>query len=168
MSLTDYFISLPLPPELITYLVSMMPIGELRTGIPFAMAVLELPTWIAFICATAGTITIGILLFYLLDPITKFLRRHSRHMERFFEWLFHRTRTKHTKRMEELGLIALFIFVAIPLPGSGVWTGALIAYLFNIKASHALPVLCAAVVASALIVTFGTDTVLAIFAANPA
>ncbi len=140
----------------------MLPVGELRTSIPYAIAVLDMEPQIALLLGVAGTITVAVILFYLLDPVTKFLRKHLKFMDKFFEWLFHRTRTKHTKKMNDLGLLALFTFVMIPLPGSGVWTGVLIAYLFDVKAYHALPVISLGVMASAVIVTFGTDLVMLI------
>ena len=151
-----------IPPELLTFLNAMIPVGELRTAIPYAIGGLGLPLWTAFWVSVAGTTTVAILLFYLLGPATKLLRKIP-FMDRFFNWLFHRTRTKHTKKMEELGLFALFVFVMIPLPGSGAWTGTLIAYLFNIKASHALPTISLGILASAVIVTFGTEVVINLF-----
>lgn len=146
-----------IPPELLIYFLSMLPVGELRTSIPYAIALLDMPAQTALFFATAGTITIAVILFYFLDPVTKFLRKHLKFMDQFFEWLFHRTRTKHSKKMNDLGLIALFIFVMIPLPGSGAWTGTLIAYLFDVKGYHAIPTISLGIMASAVIVTFGTD-----------
>lgn len=145
-----------IPKELIIYVISMLPIGELRTSIPVAIAVFELNPWVAFLVAVAGTFSVTVLLYYLLDPVTRYLRKHIAFMDRLFEWLFERTRTKHTQKMEELGLLALFIFVTIPLPGSGAWTGTLIAYLFGIKSIHAIPVIGLGVAASGAIVTLGT------------
>ncbi|MBU0981834.1 small multi-drug export protein [Patescibacteria group bacterium] len=152
-----------LPPEIVTYLLAMAPIGELRTSIPFAMTVLKMSTWGAFFFSLAGTVTITIILYFLLDPVTIFLRSRSKTMDQFFEWLFHRTRTKHSKKMHELGLIALLVFVAIPLPGSGVWTGTLIAYLFNVKSSHGIPIIALGATMTAVFITFGTDFLLFLF-----
>lgn len=152
-----------LPPELVTFLMAMLPATELRGSIPFSLAVLHMNPWPAFAFSLAGNITISLIILYLLDPVTVFLRKHSKLMDRFFNWLFHRTRVKHSKRMGELGLFALLIFVAIPLPGSGGWTGALIAYLFDVKSHHAIPIISAGLVIAGVFITFGSDLLINLF-----
>ena len=59
-------------------------------------------------------------------------------MDKFFKWLFARTRAKFDKKYAVWGKLALMFFVAIPLPGTGVWTGSLAAWLFNFNKKHAL------------------------------
>ena len=75
---------------------------------------------------------------WLLEPIAKFLRKHSKRMDKFFDWLFTKTRNKHNKKFERWGALALIGFVAIPLPMTGSWTGALAAFIFGVKYLPAL------------------------------
>ncbi len=67
---------------------------------------------------------------WFLEPATKVLRR-SRLADRFFEWLFARTRRKG-KQIEKYELWGLVIFVAIPLPATGAWTGAVAGHVFGL------------------------------------
>jgi uncharacterized membrane protein len=146
-----------LPNELIVLLMAMLPLTELRASIPYGIAVLEMSTASALIFSLLGNTLISIIIIYLLPPATKFLRRHSKLMDRFFDKLFHQTRTRHTKRMSELGHIALVTFVAVPLPGSGGWTGSLVAHVFGINKKLSIPLIALGLIISGLIVTFGTE-----------
>ena len=127
-----------LPPQLLVTLVSMLPLIELRGGIPLAR-LLMLPLWQALLFSAIGNILpIPFILFFL---------------EKIFDWL---RPTKHfggiVKKLEARALgksdgiqkaefLGLTLFVGIPLPGTGGWTGALIASLLKIdrkKASLAI------------------------------
>lgn len=126
-----------LPKELIAFLISMLPIAELRGGLPVAVLQLDLPIWRAYWICVAGNFLPMIPLVFLLDPIATYLRRWKL-FDRFFEWLFARTRRrgKVVERYEALGLI---LFVAIPLPVTGGWTGAAAAYVFGVRPRLAIP-----------------------------
>ncbi|MFT7184029.1 MAG: putative membrane protein [Oceanicoccus sp.] len=145
-----------LPAQLQVLILSMLPILELRFAIPYGMAALEMSRWTALAFALIGNTAITVFLIWALDPVTKFLSKHVPGMKRFIDWLFHKTRKKHDKKMGELGHLALFLFVAIPLPGSGAWSGSLIAYLFNVKKKPALFWIFLGLIVSGLIVAFGT------------
>ena len=68
--------------------------------------------------------------------------RHSKFFNRFFNWLFERTRRKFEGNYAKWGKLALIIFIAIPLPITGAWTGSLAAWLFGFKYWESI-VLCA-------------------------
>ncbi|MBM3205705.1 small multi-drug export protein [Candidatus Shapirobacteria bacterium] len=121
-----------LTPELSTFLIAMIPIGELRASLPIALTVYDLPLTKAFFWSVFGNIIPGILLLWLLPPLTKFLENHFSPLHRFFHWLFERTRRKHSQKFEYWGAVALISFVAIPLPMTGVWTGAVAAFVFGV------------------------------------
>lgn len=152
-----------LPEELVMFVMAMLPLTELRASIPFGITVLHMSPWAAFAFSLAGNIFVALIILALLDPVAKFLRKHSKTMDRFFIWLFHRTRTKHTKRMSELGHLALLIFVAIPMPGSGGWTGALISYVFGVKSKISIPIISVGLLFAGIFVTFGTETLVNLF-----
>lgn len=141
------------PKEIATLLIAMSPIGELRASIPIALSVYKL-SWIsAFLWSLIGNIFIVVLILWLLEPISKFLIRHFRIFDRFFKWLFARTRRKYTARVERWGAVALVSFVAIPLPGTGGWTGALVAFVFGIPFRKALPLIIIGILIAGVIVT---------------
>lgn len=152
-----------LPPELATFLLSMLPLTELRGSIPLAMAAFKMSPWQAFAYSLAGNAFISIVLIYILEPVTNFLRKHLKFIDDICKWLFKRTRHKYNKKMSELGHIALLIFVAIPLPGSGGWSGALIAHVFGVKKKLSVPIVLAGLIIAGTFVTFGTDFILSLF-----
>jgi len=141
------------PPELATLLVAMLPIAELRVSLPLALGAYHLPLGSAAFYSFVGNILPVFFLLWLLEPVSNFFRRKSRLLDRFFTWLFSRTRRKFEGGAKKYGLlIALAIFVGIPLPMTGAWTGAVAAFLFNIPYKKALLSIAAGVVMAGLIV----------------
>jgi len=144
-------------PEIATLLISMVPISELRGAIPIAVAVYHLPIWSAFLLAVLGNLIPIIFVIWGLDLLINKLLIHRIYIfNRFFTWLFERTRRKYSRKIEILGGLALAIFVAIPLPGTGVWTGALIAFVFGIPLKRAFISIGAGVIVAGIIVTLIT------------
>jgi uncharacterized membrane protein len=72
------------------------------------------------------------------------------------DWLFTRTRKKANERIEKYEYLGLFFFVAIPVPFTGAWTGALIAYLFNLKFSKSLLTIFLGIIIAAVIMILFT------------
>ena len=142
--------------ELKVFLIAMSPIFELRGSIPMALGVFHLPIWSAFLISVIGNIVPVVFILLLLETVSDFLSRHSCFFQRFFTWLFERTRKKHAKTFETGRNLALLIFVAIPLPLTGAWTGALCAFLFGIPFKRALPTIAGGVVIAGVIITLAT------------
>lgn len=141
-----------IPVWLRTVVISMIPIIELRGAIPAAKYWgAGLPT--TFFWAVLGNMLPIPFILLLLGPVSDWLRRRSEIMDRFFTWLFARTRRKHGKSFARWRDAALCIFVAIPLPGTGAWTGALAAFVFDVPFSHALPVIFLGVLIAGVVVT---------------
>ena len=134
-------------------LVAMLPLGELRGAIPFALAVYDMPFWKVFLFAVIGNIIPVIFLLWLLDPVSKFLMKHSKLMNRFLIWMFKKTREKHSEKIEKWEELALVLLVAIPLPGTGGWTGSLAAFVFGIPFKKALPLIILGIVIAGVIVS---------------
>ena len=78
-------------------------------------------------------------------------------MNKFLNWLFERTRKKTKDKIEKYGDLALIIFVAIPLPNTGAWTGTLAAWLFGIPMKRALLNIFYGVLIAGVIVTMITS-----------
>lgn len=144
------------PPWLVVMIISMLPIFELRGGIP-AGAALGMPVWKAAVFAVIGNMIPIPFIIWFLEPFSGWLSRHSRTMERFFDWLFARTRRKHSKSFERWQEVALMLFVAIPLPITGAWTGAVAAFVFGIPHGIALLYIFFGVCIAAVIVSLATS-----------
>jgi len=132
----------------------MLPITELRGAIPLAVIIYDLPVWSAFIWSVLGNLIPVVFIIWILDLlINKFLIHKIYIFNRFFTWLFENTRKKHSKKFEKWRDLALVILVAIPLPGTGAWTGALAAFVFGIPIKRAFPLIALGVLIAGVIVT---------------
>jgi len=127
-----------LSPELSTFLIAMIPIGELRASIPIALGVYHLPLLKAFFLSFLGNLVPAFFFLWFLNPLTNFLDDHFYVLNRFFAWLFERTRKKHSQSFETWGSLALVVFVAIPLPMTGVWSGTIAAFVFGVPYKKAV------------------------------
>jgi len=120
-----------LPPKVITLIVSAFPIIELRGAIPLAMLKLGLTPWEAFSCGVLGSLIPVFPILYLLQFIEPLLRK-IKSLDILIDKVFEKTRSK-SKIIQEWEFIGLVLFIGIPLPGTGVWTGTLAAYLFGLS-----------------------------------
>lgn len=127
-----------MPPWLATMLMAMIPLSELRGAIPVAHLSFHMPLWQAFIFAVIGNMIPIPFILWFLGPASRWLMEHSKLMDRFFNWLFARTRRKLQKQYELYAELALMVFVAIPLPFTGAWSGAVAAFIFDIPFKKAL------------------------------
>jgi len=140
-----------LPPPLAVFLVAMLPVFELRGAIPAGYAMGMTNPYLIYALAVLGNFMPVLPILLLLGPAEKHLRRF-RTMDRFFDWLFKRTvsRSNVIKRYESLGLI---LFVAIPLPMTGAWTGSVAAYLFKLPLRMAIPCIILGILIAGVVVS---------------
>jgi uncharacterized membrane protein len=131
-----------LPPPLSVFLIATLPVFELRGAIPYAYSPLaggwgQAHPVLCYLTAVAGNFVPVLPILTLLGPAERHLRRFRR-ADRFLTWLFARTerRSELIRRYQALGLI---LFVAIPAPMTGAWTGAVAAYLFRLPLRFAVP-----------------------------
>ena len=139
--------------ELIVVLIAMLPLAELRVSIPIAIYAFELDPFTAFYLSVIGNMIPVIPLLLFLEPVSNYLRRW-RIGDIFFTWLFERTQRKHNANFEKYGSIGLAIFVGIPLPVTGAWTGCAAAFVFGFKFKNAfLAILAGVIIAGAVVTT---------------
>lgn len=138
---------------LIIALVAASPLSELRGAIPLGLGVYHLSFLEVFFWAVLGNTIPVFFLLWLLGPLSGFLSRHFYFFNRFFAWLFERTRRQHNHRFTVWGSLALIIFVAIPLPLTGAWSGTVAAFVFGIPAKKALPLIFLGIIIAGLIVS---------------
>jgi len=139
--------------ELQTFLIAATPILELRGSIPIALFNYNLPVYSAFIFSVLGNIFPCIFILLFLDKISKFLSDRNSFFKKFFDWLFERTQKKHKRNFEKFKELFLILFVSIPLPMTGAWTGSVCAFLFGVPFKRALPLISLGVVIAGVIVT---------------
>ncbi|WP_434309698.1 COG2426 family protein [Hominifimenecus sp. rT4P-3] len=140
-SLANWFIQAlgGMPPEVIVFIISMVPILELRGGL-IAAALLGIPIVPAIaICLIGNMIPIPFILFFI-TPIFKWLKR-TKLLRPLVEKLEKKAMSK-SDQIQKYEFIGLMLFVGIPLPGTGAWTGALIASLLDIRPKKAFLAIC--------------------------
>lgn len=149
-----------LPNEVLIILTSALPVLELRGAIPLGLKLHE-PLLKVTILAVIGNLAPIPALFFLLEPVSNKLRKMPI-FEKFFSWFFKRTRNK-SKIIEEFEFFGLIIFVAIPLPMTGAWTGCVAASLLKMPFWRAFIALTIGVILAAIIVSglcYGSTCVL--------
>ena len=140
-----------LSPEAVTLVIAALPIIELRGSIPWALTFGDLAWPRAYVLSILGNVAPVVPLLLYLGPVSNVLRRIG-FMDRFFEWVFTRTR-KRSGVLEKYGAVGLILFVAIPLPVTGAWTGSAAAFLFGIPFRKAFPLIVTGVAIAGVIVT---------------
>lgn len=142
-----------IPPELTAFFISLLPILELRGGM-IAARLLEIPFLKAFtICYLGNMLPIPFIILFI-KKIFEYLRRFK-----FFEKIITRLEAKTERNKEKVMRYkswGLLIFVAIPLPGTGGWTGALMAALLDIDMKRSLPIIALGVFIAGLIMSLLT------------
>ena len=141
---------LGLPDAVVVMLIAALPIVELRGSIPVGF-MLGMNPWLVFILSVVGNMIPIPFILLLLGPVSRFLMRFPIG-KRFFDWLFARTRKK-TADIEKYETLGLTVFVAIPLPATGGWTGAMAAFLLGMKFNHSMWSILLGVVIAGVIMT---------------
>ncbi len=144
-----------------TFLISMIPVIELRGAIPIA-AHAGLHWYVAFMAAVAGNMLPVPFIILFIRKVFDFLRAHVKPLGKLVARLERRVERKKdtVTRYEFFGLL---LFVAIPLPGTGAWTGALIAGLLGMRLKKAIPSVFAGVVIAGLLITLVSYGILALW-----
>lgn len=150
------------PQELAVIFTAALPISELRGAIPMGVGAFHFPIYKAYGLSLVGNLIPVIPILFLLERVSQFLSTHSRLAERFFEWLFAHTR-RRSRAVEKYGAIGLILFVAIPLPITGAWTGCVAAFLFGIRKNWAVLCITLGVILAGIIVSFATLGVISVF-----
>lgn len=152
-----------IPPELATLIVSMLPVSELRGAIPLAITGYKMNPWIAYFIAVLGNCLPPIFFILFLEKISSFLSKKFIFWKKFFNWLFERTRRKAEDKIKKYGNWGLFLLVAVPLPMTGGWTGALATFLFGIDKKKSIPTIILGIMTAGIIVLILTVGVTKIF-----
>jgi len=123
----------PVSPKLSVFLVSMIPLIEERGGLILAR-MLGIPMWEAVFWCVLGNIVPIPFILLLIKKVIHWMADH--HLSGVAEWLI-RKAEKNKPKIDRYGFLGLMLFVGIPLPGTGAWTGSLVASLFDMDLKKA-------------------------------
>ena len=143
-----------------TMLVSMVPVVELRGGIPFGVAA-GLPVWLAWLAAVIGNMIPVPFIIVYIRRVFQWMRRKLPRFNGMVDKLEQKAHLKG-KSVTKYKYLGLAIFVAIPLPGTGAWTGALAAAFLDMPLRKALPSILVGVLVAGIaisILTFGIASI---------
>lgn len=139
---------------LTTFLVSMVPVIELRGAIPIGVA-RGLPFWAAVLVSIIGNLVPVPFIIIFIKKIFTFMREKMPKLNGLVTRLENKANSK-SETVQKYAFWGLFIFVAVPLPGTGAWTGALIAAMLEMPLKKAFPSIMLGVLSAGAIVTFIT------------
>ena len=152
---------MPMKDILLTFLVAMVPVVELRGAIPFGV-VRGLNLWTAIIASVLGNLVPVPFIVRFIRKIFAWLRTKSERLNGFVTRMEQRA-LKKSDTVRRARFWGLFLFVAIPLPGTGAWTGSLIAAMLEMRVKEAFPPIALGVVTAGIIVavvTYGAASML--------
>lgn len=145
----------------LTVLVSMIPVVELRGGIPFGVAA-GLPVWAAFIAAVIGNLIPVPFIIVYIRRIFQWMRRRIPKLNSLVDKLERKAHLKG-QRVSKYKYLGLMLFVAIPLPGTGAWTGSLAAAFLDMPLRKAIPSVVAGVLIAGMAISILTYGVASLF-----
>lgn len=151
-----------LPPEWAVFLLSMIPITELRAAVPIGITVYDLPIITTWLFAVVGNLTPTVILLLLMPKVHDWVLQ-----QKFIGGIVRKklqdAEKKFSGNYAKYGAIALVLFVGIPLPLTGAWTGSLAAFVFRIPFKKAFPLIFAGICVAATIVTVFTVSAVGMF-----
>jgi len=136
----------------------MLPITELRGAIPLAITQFSLPLLPVLLISILGNLIPAFILLWGLEKLVDWIDRRSEIGHNILKCVFRHTR-RRTRIVERYGWIGLMLFVALPLPGSGVWTGSIGAFLLGINKKIAFGAIFAGVLIAGIVVSLTTKAV---------
>ena len=116
---------------LIIAVLTLAPFFELRASIPYGI-IAGYPWWIVFLIGVLFNIAIAPITFFIWNKIIHWLR-WIKFIDKLYIKTIERVQKKAQKFVDKYGELGLAIFIGIPIPGSGVWSGSLAANIFNLK-----------------------------------
>lgn len=146
---------------LVVLAIAASPISELRGAIPWAILEYSFPWYYAFLFAVIGNILPVPFILLFLNTFSRLASKIG-FINKILQWYFEITR-RRGKIIEKYYRIGLILFVAIPLPITGAWTGSVIAVLLGLKFKHAFIYICIGVLIAGVIVTCATTLSWTIF-----
>lgn len=142
-----------------TLVTAMLPILEIRGAIPVGVAA-GMDPWTAFAIGFVGNMLPVPFLILLARKVIEWMKKH--HILDKLTSFLERKGSQKAQTVQKYSFWGLFILVAIPLPGTGAWTGALVASLLDMRLKRALPAIAMGVIVAGLIVLLATYGVVSV------
>lgn len=161
----EFFLQSYIGKILMTFFLSMVPVMELRGALPIGVAN-GLNIWVAVIVTVIGNLVPVPFIIVFIRKIFAWLRTKSSHLDRLVGKLEEKA-AKNSKLVSKYEMFGLCLLVAVPLPGTGAWTGALVAAMLDMRLKKAFPTIALGVLIAAVIVacvTYGAGTLFSVFA----
>ena len=143
---------------LIVFFVSMVPIIELRGAVPIGTGMGLEWHWTLITAIIGNCLPVPVILLFVKKVLTWMRGCKIESFRKISGWL-HEKAEKNRVKIDKYAALGLFVFVAIPLPGTGAWTGALVASLFDMPKVKAMLSIFFGVIGAGLIMTFGSQAV---------
>ena len=142
-------------------ILTIMPVTELRVGLPLAIVYAtenNIPIFLIFSLVVLLNILLIFFVFYFLDNLHKLFMNWNFYKQCFEKYMkiFQKKVDKFEKKYKARGFIALVLFVAVPLPGTGAWSGCLVAWLLGLDRKKSILSIALGVLIAGLIVLLGT------------
>ena len=150
-TLQEFLTAHGIPDWLVVFIISLMPVLECRLGMFTAIVLLNMNAFVGFIISFLGNILPIPFILLLINWIFELLKKVPV-INKLVFWLEDKTLKKRDK-IDKYGIWGLLRFVAIPLPGTGGWTGALLASLLHLDKKKSFGVICVGVFIAGLIIT---------------
>ncbi len=149
-------------------LLTIMPITELRVGLPLAIVYAldnNIPVWLIFSLVILLNVLIIFFIFYFLDNLHNLFLKSKIYRKLFEKYMerFQKKVDKFEKKYSVLGFLALVAFVAVPLPGTGAWTGSLLSWAVDLDRKKSILAISVGVLIAGLLILFGTLGFLKLF-----
>ncbi len=141
------------PKEWAVFFLSMIPVTELRATIPLAITEFNLTPGTAFFYAVLGNTLMGALVVLIVEPIVNLFVNKIGFLHRFWKKYIDKITVKNRDKFEKWGALALITFIAIPLPMTGAFTGAVAASIFRVPFKKAVPMIFIGCAIAGIIVT---------------
>jgi uncharacterized membrane protein len=147
----DSWLNIGFSKELVVFLVSILPVFELRGALPVGINIFGIAWYWAFLLAVLGNILPVPFLLLFFNAVARQLRKIA-FFNRILTWITERSE-KRGKAVEKGGWVGLMLFVALPVPGTGAWTGSFIAVILGMKFVRAFTAILVGVLVAGAIVT---------------
>jgi uncharacterized membrane protein len=140
-----------LPPQAVVFIISMIPILELRGGL-IAARLLGIPMFEAIgFCIVGNILPIPFILLFIEKLLMLMEKSRIGFVRKFAVWLKERATGPKAEKIRKYEFLGLLLFVGIPLPGTGAWTGSLIAALLHVKLKKSIPaIFCGLILATVI------------------
>ncbi|MFH1968520.1 MAG: small multi-drug export protein [bacterium] len=135
------------------FILSMTPFGELRLAIPVGILIYQLNTALVFLVSVAGNLVPAFFVLFFFKRFSPYFSKKFQIFRKLINLWESNAIKKHSRKIQKYEFLGLMLLIGIPLPLTGVYTGALLAALMNMAFKKSIPAIFAGVVISGIIVT---------------